>query len=751
MGIVEGGKRIHSNFLATFMAGYQQLKTGKLSLDDLIQELSKYAIFSEDFNVSEDDYRKLMMSQLDICKLIKNDAEESKLIAPLGSRDLDREKELVNQRNQDLEIIQLIAEKIEGVCQRELCRIEEKIAPFGFLFACDFDAEDYNGIVALSVLESLQNNIPVLTTDTVMRKTSPTRSDFRTHIALGNKCLTEELASKFHMFTDTTGKFLFFFPKKEGVKSVDLSKLGLEKNSWGELSFSSLFEDEKISKEVVEATIFSKNSSCDKHIALMGHGGDGYIGGLHVAHYRDLLEVFSRPNFRLKSLDITSCNGGGNNQLEHYLQGEKLEEKRPLPFPIVIRSIGDMTTTEISHFKDVFTNFNGYQKESPNTIQSMGRHQKHSNVFSAPQVLFPTNGPQGFRILPTEKAPFFLLSYTKMRAYEYQRKEKIEVKDAIFCVYPLTVHLPITINQKAGSVMDEQQLLKGEYTHILHSAIPGKAHHYFREIELPESNLHQLLGDITMFNHRLESSKAFFIERFKDKEGEYQHVVIRYLGRSTTCLRCYDDKNGKTIYEELEYFGSSDYEDVTEHLSHVTQLSKEEYVSQVSQTLLLTVPHTEAVRVSTGGQDSEQSFLDEMKKAFVGKDAELLFNANFNSDHSILKKALKQDPGAIRYVAEKIQKACALDIVGEKGMDLEFFPDILKDDEEIVIKAVKNSGRALEFASNALQDNKDVVKAAIEQAKEAFKWASDRLKEDKDLKKLAEIGPRSEILCCEIL
>jgi hypothetical protein len=61
---------------------------------------------------------------------------------------------------------------------------------------------------------------------------------------------------------------------------------------------------------------------------------------------------------------------------------------------------------------------------------------------------------------------------------------------------------------------------------------------------------------------------------------------------------------------------------------------------------------------------------------------------------------------------------------------LEQFSDVIKDDKEVVLTAVKKISWTLEFASDRLKDDKDVVLASIKEYEHGLKFASERLRDD---------------------
>ena len=65
------------------------------------------------------------------------------------------------------------------------------------------------------------------------------------------------------------------------------------------------------------------------------------------------------------------------------------------------------------------------------------------------------------------------------------------------------------------------------------------------------------------------------------------------------------------------------------------------------------------------------------------------------------------------------------------GMSLEFMPQEIQNNKELVIIALNNSaGFALKFASEELRADKEVVKEAVKQWKAPIKYASKELQEE---------------------
>ena len=77
--------------------------------------------------------------------------------------------------------------------------------------------------------------------------------------------------------------------------------------------------------------------------------------------------------------------------------------------------------------------------------------------------------------------------------------------------------------------------------------------------------------------------------------------------------------------------------------------------------------------------------------------------------------------------------AQALREVEDAGMALQYVPEELKGDREVVMEAVRQDGRALRFASEELKGDREVVMAAVRKSGSALRFASEELKGDREV------------------
>lgn len=83
-------------------------------------------------------------------------------------------------------------------------------------------------------------------------------------------------------------------------------------------------------------------------------------------------------------------------------------------------------------------------------------------------------------------------------------------------------------------------------------------------------------------------------------------------------------------------------------------------------------------------------------------------------NEEVMMRAVKKDPNLLLYASDR-----------------------LKGKKELVLAAVQKGGAVLQYASKALQDDRDVVLVAVKQTGWAFPYASPRLKNDKEIALIA--------------
>lgn len=120
-------------------------------------------------------------------------------------------------------------------------------------------------------------------------------------------------------------------------------------------------------------------------------------------------------------------------------------------------------------------------------------------------------------------------------------------------------------------------------------------------------------------------------------------------------------------------------------------------------------------------------------------------------DKDVIKKALSKDGRILNDIDDfsKCDKELILTGVSNYGTALKYVPVIFKNNREVVMAAVKERGCALKYASYMLKDDEEIVLTAVKSVKQKGKsfplrYASDRLKDNVEIVKAAiEHNPKS--------
>jgi hypothetical protein len=112
------------------------------------------------------------------------------------------------------------------------------------------------------------------------------------------------------------------------------------------------------------------------------------------------------------------------------------------------------------------------------------------------------------------------------------------------------------------------------------------------------------------------------------------------------------------------------------------------------------------------------------------------FSEELKQDEQIVLAAAKNSGDvALEFGADKFKKNKNIITEAVKSSDeaLSFLAENDKNDKNLIMTAVDNYGNALEYASEQLQNDKDVVIAAVRNNGDALEYASEELQNDKDV------------------
>ena len=148
-----------------------------------------------------------------------------------------------------------------------------------------------------------------------------------------------------------------------------------------------------------------------------------------------------------------------------------------------------------------------------------------------------------------------------------------------------------------------------------------------------------------------------------------------------------------------------------------------------------------ALQLLKRGQQKFENLSDELRndRDFVLKAINMqvcslgFLPGNFRRDREIALAAVKNDGRDMQYVAELLKNDRGFILASlESGniLGLPFIADELRNDYEIIMKAVNAAGIALNYASERLKNNKDIVLAAMRNQAWSLKAASEELRSD---------------------
>lgn len=101
------------------------------------------------------------------------------------------------------------------------------------------------------------------------------------------------------------------------------------------------------------------------------------------------------------------------------------------------------------------------------------------------------------------------------------------------------------------------------------------------------------------------------------------------------------------------------------------------------------------------------------------------------NDQEIVMCAIKQDGFNLQFAGKKFKNNKNLAMLAlQNNGSLEFLSPELRNDQEVVLVALKNNGAQLQFASDKLKNSKDIVAIACESNTQNIQYASLEIKEE---------------------
>lgn len=547
---------------------------------------------------------------------------------------------------------------------------------------CDIDVKDHNSAISKLIKGTTSEKIPFIASKSILCGINLSENF---HIR------GEIKASIFQDYMNWTlykkGEIILFIPKSYPVK---VEALGFDMGDLEEIKHIKEIFEGPIGNPKLEDILSFLNTSIKKRIILDGHGDDSYIGGLNLEHYHKFVECLSKS--KGESLEVISCQSGGISSLEHYYfetkhvdesppDGKKitLMKKTQPPFPILVRSIGSFAIHDNDcRYKDHFRHLDTWlNKKGSYTVPKLQdlfhslsladirlRDFKHNL-----QVKFPHSSdvPGGFRPLG-ETPDVQILTYAGLRTLELAKIDHLTIKQKkIIEILPLRVNLPLHITYHPSLSTTPFDFQEKEISSkvdvssdapLLLSMIPGRAHHLIDQITVEDFTLLDLFVNNARTYRECEVTKTFFIGKMAHKNGLKMQIEAKAEQSLTK-------NNEDPLYSKIAleftptashmYFASGCQEqetywhyelDLANKKIIKTQLSESEFCFAIVNTAQNSNATLEAVRSSSGGQESEKKFYQDLlfqvfwESEFAGnrplpKDFALYFR--YNENPSLIK------------------------------------------------------------------------------------------------------------------
>ncbi len=464
-------------------------------------------------------------------------------------------------------------------------------------FFCEIDSPDHNGAFKRSMMNFFKNKLPILTT-----------------ISLLKKLETDQLKILFNsqkewdVLKQVGADFVLLLPKslKSGLnlnsklRELDFNPQALELTMFITLitsqSFTAAIENLKY--------LFLEEAQIDKLFYLNGHGGSDVIAGLQTPNYLQLLKLIDEQ--RCKGLIISTCFAGGKN-------GLLLEEKS---YPILLRSIGDFVTyanqpaeMPVAGFNQALIQQLSSGRMTLTAFRKMvekveGTHSK--DLANQIQVMFPHSqraSSAGFQPL-LEHGEVATITQVQLKQAMIEKKYIIDIfKKIALGLYPLAIGKTLSFCHNNP---------------LLISMIPGPSHHFIETIISDEEKPSKYFQKMINFHSRINDSKGFFIGAFDHDDELWTDISLLMTSSGHELVYMCDEK-----YYYRSPAGTKEIDWIT-HAKKVAEMERQ------------TLPFPEAVRISSGGQESENDFKASMEDHFWSKNSRKIVHSLTQSDSVVV-------------------------------------------------------------------------------------------------------------------
>ena len=624
----------------------------------------------------------------------------------------------------------------------------------GIAYFCDLQVPDHNGGIGWSMRQAIMQNIPFVTTRSMLHASGRVGEDGLK--ALDNFMKMQKIIyscrNKWDIYQN--GEVFVFIPliAFRYLKCTDRLE-ALDLRSDGKLKrcpVEAIYEKAPVKSTIHDVIdVFASQATAKTIFYAFGHGGSNFVAALCEEDYRIFLDFLSGRH--CKGLVISSCCAGGKSSLlnikEKLGDGPAgfLDQQKSHPFPILVRSFGDFTTyteqpaeVDLREFLDEFSCFvQGKQTFSQlrQVIRNIESGQKKDFVNLI--KFYPAHSagiPGGFRPL-NESESAFSLTYNEVKKAEIgpvisknfkgtSNPGSIIVRNAgMLEIHPLVISLPIVFEK---------------HNPVLFSMTPGHAHHFIKALTHTHSfSVRSPLDFIrkTIDYHKKDfryASKGFFIGEIRCNDKALTGVALKLTPQEAICTGKGEDGN---------YFFSTDGKAPIV----ITPFLHGMICHEIMQT---TRSEEKAIISMSGGQESEREFEEAVRE---GNLFSLDFQSVFNMDDTLFFDYMKnqvqpQDQeAAVIFLLESREVARAFKLY--KSLDLD--PEMKKfTGTPLLFAAVQVN--AVDMVRHLLQQGADInVPNASSRPllNHAIVWLADAYKKGKGGNDNAEeIADREEIL-----
>lgn len=492
--------------------------------------------------------------------------------------------------------IRKLREKIQHLTLHQIGHSPSS-TPFTFILFSDFDADDQNGAIISQATKIIEAEQQAFFITSSLLSAVGLASNERGSSAK-KSLLHKALESHFDQWdVYQAGDIYLFLPKNQELKNLGITQSRLVKiDNWRQVVAGS--QNKLIIEDFIQ--LFNKKAKIPKRMCLDGHGGGGalqFVGSLLPANYQKLIAFMNESHGEF--LAINSCRVGGLNALKLYGEGER-KEAMPATFPILLGAIG--ATYSYSEFRPEIidqllngihnvllsssTNFAETEEQYSQAFSDFSKHYSggqltlEEHLLSAKQAKLPSKTPRGFRPLASQS------SFNKSLHDEILVITNLMGRQQIDALEIYSVHLLATLPFLVKFPIQIQSLHSNQNAPILHSSIPGNAHHWFKEMQIPARvSFKTFIQTNNAFHQSNNDRKAFFIQNLVIGFTTYSQVAILF-------------SNGQCTY----LFTQND-----QFFCNESEISKEEFAFLTYSIAQDTTPIQEAF-LSAGILDSEELF-----------------------------------------------------------------------------------------------------------------------------------------------